>query len=466
MEEQHSQSESAVKNSKTLKRSREQGGNQKKRRIDRVPLKLVDINDDCLQSIFKYLSVDDLINVAEADDQLIPAAAEVFSRFHRKKQFDVVPEILRPSDDGCQKLLMDKAKNCLTHFGQHVSDLSIQFKDHREIEIERLIQKHCITSLRNLKLIFCEKNYFGAMRKPFVNVEKLAIVDSRLGLKMLHMNHWFPNLVSLELFHVNLNHPEITEVNFPQLKNLVVWDEFFELPSTVVTMVGHHPQLKSLKLRCDIDDHLLQSISEHLVQLEELTMWDQFTGFEDHKYRFETVTKFTLNEPLLGPGTPTGTVLLVFPNLSELTFNGFVYLNGSALNFLAECKNLSKLTCVPSIEYPNELFSEYPENIVWQLPKLVQVEFCGDDFEESDLIEMLSKGKTLQRVHCFFRRGAPEWWNSGWAAVEAEWVVLAHEHDYPIAECYSEDQEYLDVLNEIECDVCGQSHFCLSLKRK
>lgn len=48
---------------------------------------------------------------------------------------------------------------------------------------------------------------------------------------------------------------------------------------------------------------------------------------------------------------------------------------------------------------------------------------------------MMPKSQTLQRAHRFFLTVQPEWWNSGWAAVHAEWNCHVHQHEEAIVEC-------------------------------
>lgn len=51
--------------------------------------KLTDINDDCLEHIFLYLSIEDLLNIAYTSKQLKPAAELAFSNNSGMKKMEI-----------------------------------------------------------------------------------------------------------------------------------------------------------------------------------------------------------------------------------------------------------------------------------------------------------------------------------------------------------------------------------------
>lgn len=293
MKGQHSQS--SVEISRALKRPRDQNSDgdesQKKHRIEfepvehglcqfepiaptnPVPLKLDDINDDCLRRTFQFLSATDLINVAEADGRFIPVATEVFRRCIRKRKIKVVRNPSRCVQNDCIKLNMEVASACFYHFGLLISDLSIDFDGKREITAEQSFQKRCWKSLYHLDLYRCQSDSLETMKKPFVNVRELNIVSSTLGRKMSKMSIWFPNLTNLELSGVEVDYPEFIEVNFPNLKHLTIRQDFRTPNSSVALLLIFNPQLKSLNLAGNCAAELFPVIGRHLVELEQLTVF-------------------------------------------------------------------------------------------------------------------------------------------------------------------------------------------------
>lgn len=452
MENKGRPSKSSVKQSKAVKRARNRSEmdniGQKKRKIETeepvvpieliepIPLKLVDINNDCLQSIFELLSVRDLINVAEADDQFIPAATEVYSRRHRKKSVEVLHSLVSYEHKGGIKLGKNLAPACFRHFGHLISDLSINFQDQRDIEIELSVGKYCQKSLHSLKLKFCDENHFETMKKPFVNVEKLTIIGGELGRKLLQVNLWFPNLVSLKLIEVELIEPKLIEVNLPRLQHLTIYECMFLSSQTVSKVVRFNPQLKSLILRCNYDVDLLHSVAIHLVQLEKLTLWtpaDRFLRFYGHTIRFETVTEFTLNA-MHTIGDFVHYLPFEFDRVQKLKLNGLNRFDGHILNFIGECGSVSKLNLVPSIRYIDDLIFDDVEWIIRQLPELIELEFCADDFTQMELSQLLTDSKKLKRVHLMFVQ--QPLWDTEWFAGEDEWTAEMQRID--ILGCFHE----------------------------
>lgn len=70
--------------------------------------KITDINDDCLEKVFMYLSLDDLINIARTNKPLKPAADMVFQRKYAKKKINL--HIVSDPKDG-SVLSSPKRKN-------------------------------------------------------------------------------------------------------------------------------------------------------------------------------------------------------------------------------------------------------------------------------------------------------------------------------------------------------------------
>lgn len=276
MEEPHSQSGGEI--SRALKRPCDQSSFEneirKRRKNEPAPSKLVDVNDDCLRSIFQFLGALDLINVAEADDRFVPVAAEIFRRHIQGKVLKVVRNPSRCVQNDCIKMNMEVASTCFRHFGSLISDLSIDFDGKQESEIEQSLLMHCRKSLRYLDLYRCQSGSLETMKRPFVNVEELRIMDSMLGRKMSKLNIWFPNLVSLELNNTEAIYPEFIEENFSKLENLSI---SCRTPNrTVALLLVFNPQLKSLNLY-DFSGYyaakLIEIICTSLVELKQLTMF-------------------------------------------------------------------------------------------------------------------------------------------------------------------------------------------------
>lgn len=271
---------------------------EKKPKIDRVvPLQLVDINEDCLQAIFEYLNVRNLINVAETDDRFIPAACSVFSRYHRKKSVSVCFY----DEENANELVIEASTTVifLRHFGHLISKLSLYHLSiiDPDAAIQLSIFKHCSTSLAELSLNLFEEKDFHAIEQPFTNVKRLSINKCWLNSNLSLLSKWFPDLSSLSLNCVYQLHSQ-TIAHFPQLKHLKIIDHFNDIDlGTINKMLHCNPQLESLVFERDCNANFLQSITKSLPQLQELELWvpnDRFRSFGKQIVRFESVKKLKL----------------------------------------------------------------------------------------------------------------------------------------------------------------------------
>lgn len=141
----------------------------KKPKTDPDPLQLVDINDDCLRSIFYHLDLEGLVNIAEISTHFAPIAQSLFTRYYRKQKF-MFSSYIVASDENIP-IKMDLATPLLHHFGHCIIDLIIDCLRLNE-GVEKSIQTHCESSLLSLKLLDATTNSFKTTSKPF---EKLTV---------------------------------------------------------------------------------------------------------------------------------------------------------------------------------------------------------------------------------------------------------------------------------------------------
>lgn len=389
----------------------------KRRKIAAVALQLVDINYDCLRRIFEFLDVNDLINVAEADDNFIAAATDVFLQRLRKATSKISVE-------------SDIFATCLSHFGHISPGISVGFGQIHDSEWQKNIEKYCRKSLHHLNVHNLNENHFERIQKPFINVRKLVISESTLGRKMSQMNLWFPNLVCLNLYDVNLTQPKFMEVNLPKLKHLTIGDARNLPYPPLLKMLRFNPQLKSLSLTCHYDAQLLQSISEHLVQLAELELCvpnDRFVSFGNKKSLFTTVKKFTLND--WSPSQLIYCLPFEFKGLEELVINGLNQSRGLLLKLICECQQLIKLKIYPSVHVSmhNSLSIDDFTLIFQQLSKLNKVKLRASYFNQAALTQLLTNVPNIKHVQLLFPCSpywSWSWWmDDDWAEIGSEWVM-------------------------------------------
>lgn len=380
---------------KTVKRTRDNNptehldGQQKKPKLTPSQLKLVAINDDCLEAIFDYLELMDLINVAESHSRFKFPAQWVYSHQYSMKK--VILSLVKTVTNAAHSIDIDEqmALPLFRHFGNLISKLSINFMGQQAQTIEKSLLTNYADSLTELELILCHRDHFDNLSRPLENIEKLKISKSLLGKKLSQLSIWwvsntfpsgidcggdlwykrdcitrtffvhltffhrFPNIVELELIQVEFTHPKSFESHFDQLKSLVIRhnEDLIEsstinemlrlnrqvifsftfrfippcsIRSIFILLLSHIInifisfqsielisyknwfnfstfdifQLETLVLQIELDFEFVQSIGEHLTELETLEVWapiDRFYSFGDDKICFENVKNFTLN---------------------------------------------------------------------------------------------------------------------------------------------------------------------------
>lgn len=368
-------------------------------------LELTDINDHCLWHTFEFLDADDLVNIAEAHARFVPVATSIFRRLYRKTKQLVVdfgllpshqnhhPTSLCPADENIEPLFR--------HFGHLITDVLVNFLGGKHVEIETLLQEHSADSLLKLDLAFCGSDDFASINKPFPKLEKLQVIESTLNQNVSQLNIWFPNIQHLELVYVTLSQPDLLEVNLPQLKHLEIYNYDVELPiETIREMLRKNPQLTSLKLLSEYGVSFIESLSQNLPALEVLELWapaDRFSSFNDAKFHFASVKKFTLNA-CSSRGDFLVNVPFTFDALEELVFDGFNQFKGQILDFVMQCKMVKNLKLVPYVDDWDDLMLDDLRKIFDALPQLTALEFCADTFPVNDLMQLLGANEQLDDV--------------------------------------------------------------------
>lgn len=342
-----------------LKRACDENGNDipisKKSKND-DPLKLDDINNDCLALIFAYLDLEDLVNVAETSSCFIPSVQSVFLQKHRNKKC-----ALSPFGWTSDSIVITKsfAVPFFCHFGQYVSDLLIDCMSEYSEEVEEAVLTHCSSSLVNLDLAYLSTDCFNTISEPFESIETLKLSYGILSQKMSAVNTWFPNLTSLELLNVKLIDPTCLENNFHSLKVLLIYNGESTLPQSVIEgMLRLNPQVKILSCRqIEYDISLIRAISERLPLLEVLELWtpdDRFWSFRNQQFTFENVKKFTLYSFYNGPYS-IECMPFHFGKLETLTLDVFNHYQDHLLDFVMQNKDLTKLSLVRLKKYSKEI---------------------------------------------------------------------------------------------------------------
>lgn len=223
------------------------------------------LNDDCLEKILRYFDLQNLFNVAVANESLQPAANVVYKRIFGAKEIHLFrahglqksPELL--ADPNTVKIFNFRTSlQFLRVFGASITNLTItygQSASKRYTHLHQYINKYCESALITIK--FCGQLPYPIEHfdKIFVNVQTVDIADCDLGAQCQAIFEWFPSLRNLSL-HANVStHPAFTAVAPFQLERLNIefngknCMEFMERYRRIGDILQSNGQLQSLTIK-------------------------------------------------------------------------------------------------------------------------------------------------------------------------------------------------------------------------
>lgn len=293
------------------------------------PMSLIDVNDDCLEEIFKYLRLEELVNIADTHPRFKGVAATVYSRTYR----DLFILI------GHEKRRDEYHLRFLRHFGHLVQELTITANLEKfDFRLLGAISEHCGPTTKSLSLRFWGKSTSRVRGKKYC----------RLFLEQLSTN--FPKLNRLRFSADELQY-------FRRLKHLV--QKFPSLTYLIVNVYEHsvenfkaivqlNPQLEVIEIDfkdVTLTQDLVKSIDSALPRLQILCVTSKAVQQID---RFEP--KYFKNLAVL---QVHGT------NITDL-LNLLAVSNNKLEEFIDNCETTDQ------INYPIEIVCHYKQlNVLW-----------------------------------------------------------------------------------------------------
>lgn len=200
--------------------------------------KIIDLNDDCLERIFKYLDFNSLINVAISNRYLRPAASFVYHRRFSNRIIRIkdvrTPSSKRSNSNG--NILCEVSKKCiiirdlkkclqlLRCLRSSVHDVSIHYCGSaikRYAYVHQYLNNYCTENLIAITYVRMPMISIECFRKPFPNVARVAIVGCNLTNRFPLFAKYFPNVRQLKLQTTRLD-ADFMRVRFAQLKDLAI----------------------------------------------------------------------------------------------------------------------------------------------------------------------------------------------------------------------------------------------------
>lgn len=244
-------------------------------------------------AILERLSFFDLLSIAQSGKHFADVAAGIFRRkyvqkiikFDRSYHFN---DSIVPFKNTIVFSKCEEFANVLNVFGNQIQSLSIEFsklnREHAMI-ITDAINKIEFDALKNLEIISCPEHFWRDDQKPFSNVESV-IFDGEFDTKKgLRLNQIFPNIQQMTLNHIECNHLNFFNCNFPKLKELIINS------AEAKKLLSKNPQIENVTVNY-ATQKLLKQINKHLPQLKSLSIrwlvWNYFNQ-QDGLVRFENV---------------------------------------------------------------------------------------------------------------------------------------------------------------------------------
>lgn len=281
----------------------------------------MDINIDCLESIFGYLGLSDLLSVSDSNNHMKSAAELIYLRKYgaQKIRLNLFPHSPATSplvNEQSNEIIISNSKMCfqiLRCFGHLIRNLHITGDRFVRCETRENIivasRNQNTTRLIGYMIKYCSKFVteitFEKLNEaalvhitdefPLVETVRYEYCDVKMGFT--HLNQVFPKLRLLKLLWTDVIG---MKVHIPTLERLVI-----DLPINlntlqkehIETMIELNPQLQSLKLYFFWNTEFLRSISRHSKAIENLEI---VCGFSDsdiynaEKIHFKGVKHFAI----------------------------------------------------------------------------------------------------------------------------------------------------------------------------
>lgn len=368
--------------------------------------KLTDINDDCREKVFKYLSLDDLLNIAHTNTQLKSAADMVFVSKFGKKQFNLLISTTRRNEmlqTGGFKIEICDLKTILRLlrcYGHLIPDLIIGYnKLFRTLPVKvlRYINQYCSESLKTISFITFSNDMLETfLGKPLMNIEMVEFKRCALGNEISKFNTWFPVMRCLKLDDSRFMNPASIEKHFPQLEQLHLKSEFSYNSLThesEIAVFRLNPQLRHLSLdKCNLSESL-QNARQYLPKLEQLTINGRPEDFPNgDAIHFESVRKLKIS---VHKTWKLPQINLSFGRLEEVEM---IYRRTNinvALKFFKRHQSITKLT-LKRDERQRQMVE-----IIRVLPLLNDIDFSGYGYSVDEIIHFLTEFKLVNRFRLF-----------------------------------------------------------------
>lgn len=458
-------------------------------------LKIVHLNDYCLQEMCNYLDLIDLINLADANVRLATQAKAIFSQIFQKNRLylalveDVVVISMRSVLGVCNEhnrsgypvVKHRDLKKMFQHFGDCFTKIKVSFEDDHSTKynVFKMIANYCGETLVELemsdRLAVCDGCANGLLQKPFGRLEKLTISNINGSSDSLCrcIPKRFPNLRALGFYNVtNITTHFALEQQFAHLEHFCIYTwchefnrDYFRLIRSIVKL---NPQLRSLGMcRRNGDEHFDDISSITMPNIEKIDISPEFAGTKP-PFQFDNLTTMSLINTF-------SQITLALPRSLQRLELHFVCVDADTVKLLQQCHNVRALKVTLSMLNQHSL--GYIQQIAEHMPQLEEIEFRSNCEENAmrtlcfaAILAFINKCKYLTEAHiaywigkeeCQIRRGK-------WIFDKSKQILTKYTEDLNQSLMCSRQQwsmkhevQAIDLMKGCFDDPC----FCVTLKR-
>lgn len=378
--------------------------------IESSMTKITGLNNDCLEHVFRFLTLGDLLNVVDSNAHLNKAAGLVFTS---KKYSN---KLVAFSDDRFGSNIIFEKSNAiwifgfrdslrfLRCFGPFLLRVSLDFSFKRKSNyISQYVNEYCADFLL-LEIIF-KKGLVGwkNIQKSFQSVETVRIT-TYFSRNFSQLIDWFPKMRTLEISgYLCENAWTSISRHFPHLQNLITNNctgGYKDNEKNFLHFLSLNSNLHRLHIRCDWNSPYLKRLIELLGSVDHLKIdcEDKRTSsFDGNIIYVKSVKKLELN--FLGNLAFT-VIPLQFDALDELVTDFYYYERGEIFStFIKRHRSITKLTMRVTIENCFEKFCIVSlHNILRELPLLTEFELCECELSIQEVIYLVSKCPNLTKL--------------------------------------------------------------------
>lgn len=308
----------------------------------RQHLTICHLKNDCFEKIFCYLSLEDLVNVAESNVYLAVIAGNFFSL-----KFPVFKYNCYETKINDETFLL-----ILNRFRENIKKLHVKFsrKSERDRPIFEAIVKDGGAFLQELSFGYLHESV--ALVQPFPKVTTLELVhtygDCSVHRSIFELSSWFPNLKSLKIQNICDFWEKIPIKQYQSLEEFA----FFNFPNRdkregvekMARFFNENPQLTNLAMD-EISGENMQVFAKHAPkQLANIRCLDVVSP---HPYPYGPIKFANLRDLKLSFYANKLDTFAELPSTLESFELRIPKLTASALSFILKCKqNLRKLSLI------------------------------------------------------------------------------------------------------------------------